>query len=232
MGIIAATDDCHVCLEFMQAIRCLTLITSVCVVLSGCSSQVAVPDSASNNVTIGSSASVKQGSNGAIPVVEPVDLVAEEAIAKSSLEAWRKGLAGDVDGAMKQLEELNKKYPKAITVRFMMGQVLDHSGRKAEAVKHYREAVKQSQFNRMYIFKLAESLRTTGDAKGAAENYRELLALDPTFAPAKVGLAKALWMQDKDSQEARKQVEEALAIDPTSKDAKSFLAEMDAPKPH
>lgn len=202
------------------------MVLSVCAVAGGCNSQVAVPDSASNSVTVGSSAAVKQNSDGSVPVVEPVDLEAEEAIATGSIEAWRKGLAGDVDGAIKQLEALNKKYPKAITVRFMIGQVLDHGGRKKEAVKYYREAVKQSQFNRMYIFKLAESLRTTGDAAGAAQNYQELLKLEPGFVPAKVGLAKALWAMDKNSPEARKQVAEALEIDPKSQDAKSLLAEM------
>jgi len=210
----------------MQALRIACVASSVCLMASGCSTRVGVPDSASNHVTVGASPAPKQQSSGAAPLVEPVDLEAEEAISKGSLEAWRKGLAGDIDGAVKQLEDLNKKYPKAITVRFMIGQVLERGGRKAEAVKYYRDAVRQSQFNLMYLFKLAESLRTTGDSKGAVRTYKDLLALDPNFVPAKIGLAKSLWQLDKNSPEARTQVEESLALDPKNQDAQSFITEM------
>ena len=227
MGIIAAEMIRRVCLKVMPGFRLSCVVTGLCLIASGCSSQVAVPDSTSGNVTIGSTPAPEHKASGAMPIVEPVDLDAEEAISKGAVEAWRKALAGDVDGAMKQLEELNKKYPKAITVRFMMGQVLERGGRKAEAVKYYRDAVRESQFNLMYLFKLAESLRTTGDTKSAVQTYKDLLKLDPQFVPAKVGLARALWKLDKNSPEARMQVEESLALDPKNQDAKSFLAEMD-----
>jgi len=230
VGIIAPYVICRVCLKLMKTLRFAGLVSGLCLITSGCSTRVTVPDSASNNATIGSSAASTHQTSEARPLVEPVDLDAEETISKGSVQAWRKGLAGDVDGAMKQLDELNKKYPKAITVRFMMGQVLERSGRKAEAVKYYRDAVRQSQFNLMYLFKLAESLRTTGDSKGAVQTYKDLLALDPNFVPAKIGLARALWKLDKNSPEARTQIEESLAVDPKNQDAKSFLAEMGSTK--
>lgn len=123
-------------------------------------------------------------------------------ISGACLEAWRKELAGDEAGAVKQLKELDRKYPRVSTVRFMLGQVMEHSGKKAEAIKYYREAVSQSDFDSMHVFKLAESLRTAGNAKDAIPYYRKLLNGAPDFTEGKLGLAKSLAAVDPKSPEA------------------------------
>ncbi|HEY9869410.1 MAG TPA: tetratricopeptide repeat protein [Candidatus Obscuribacterales bacterium] len=212
----------------MAKIGYLCLSALICVGAAGCSSNLSVRSGGLSDVKIGKLASPTQPAAGVAQLVEPIDMEAEEVVSKGCVEAWRKAVAGDQAGAMRQLEDLNERYPKVVTIQFMMGQVLERGGKKQEAVKHYRAAVKDSRFNMMYLFKLAESLRTTGDAKGAAQNYRELLAVNPDFAPARLGLARALFMLDKDSSEARQEAERALALDPSSKETREFMAELAA----
>lgn len=206
--------------------RFWALAIVVSLLSSGCASRVGVSRSRSATITPGASWTDRDRSADGAQLVEPVDLDAEEAVSVGSLSAWRRALAGDEAGALRQLEELDKKYPKAITVRFMIGQVLERAGKKQEAVKYYRQAVRQSQFNTIYLFKLAESLRTTGDAEAAAENYRQVLEIDPQFAPARLGLARALWSLDKNSEEARRQAARALVLEPNNQEAKVFLGQM------
>jgi tetratricopeptide (TPR) repeat protein len=210
----------------MRKIGYFCLSALICLGAAGCSSNLSVRSGGLSDVKIGSRTPPTQPGAGVAQLIEPIDMEAEEVVSKGCVEAWRNAIAGDQAGAMRQLEDLDKRYPKVVTIQFMMGQVLERGGKKQEAIAHYRAAVKDSRFNMMYLFKLAESLRTTGDAKGAAENYRQLIGLNPGFAPARLGLARALFMLDKDSSEARQEAERALALDPSSKETKDFLSEM------
>ncbi|HEY9731475.1 MAG TPA: tetratricopeptide repeat protein [Drouetiella sp.] len=146
----------------------------------------------------------------------------ETAVANQSLIAWRKAIAGDEKGSLALLDQLDEKYPNILTLKFMRGQVLEHFGKKKEALKYYQMAVTGNEFSSFKLFKLAEIKRTTGDAKGAAEDYRLLVKRAPDFAPAKLGLAQALLQLDKKSEEGRKLVEEVLAAEPANKEAKAI----------
>lgn len=146
----------------------------------------------------------------------------ETAVAQQSLIAWRKAIAGDEKGSLALLDQLDEKYPNILTLKFMRGQVLEHFGRKKEALKYYQMAVTGNEFSSIKLFKLAEIKRTTGDAKGAVEDYRLLIKRAPDFPPAKLGLAQALLQLDKNSDEGRKLVEEVLAAEPANKEAKAI----------
>ena len=152
------------------------------------------------------------------------DFAAEAVISNACVEAWRKELAGDEAGAVKQLKELDKKYPRVSTVRFMLGQVMEHSGKKQEAIKYYRDAVLQSDFDSMHVFKLAEALRTTGNADGAIPYYRKLLKGAPEFTDGKLGLAKALLAVDPKSPEALGILRQIVKDEPKNKEALAALA--------
>jgi tetratricopeptide (TPR) repeat protein len=192
--------------------------------LTSCSGQIHTPVSGLS----GGGIDARLRNDPAAPQLLPdtTDGEKDAALSEGCVEAWRKALKGDEAGAMKQLQELDKRYPQAVTVKFMMGQVADHSGKKKQAAEYYRQAVGKSRFNSMYLFKLAESLRTAGNVKEAAPRYRELIALNPDFVPARVGLAECLWKSDKTSQEARQQVQKALELDPKNQKALELSQEL------
>lgn len=166
------------------------------------------------------SASDAPNQNTGSPLLQPgtpADSLPE--VADSCLEAWRIALKGDEHGAMEKLRALDKKYPNTITVRFMMGQVEERCGSKENAVKFYREAVRQSRFSSMYTFKLAEALRVSGKPEEAIGEYRRLISQQPRFPDGHLGLARALMDIDKNSLEAREEIEIVLRQDPNQKEA-------------
>ncbi len=146
----------------------------------------------------------------------------ETAVADQSLIAWRKATKGDEKGALAMLDDLDRKYPDILTLKFMRGQVLEHFGRKKEALKYYQQAVTGNEFSSLKLFKLAEIKRTTGDAKGSIEDYKMLIQRAPAFMPAKLGLAEALITLDKNSSEAKNLIDEVLASEPENKEAKAL----------
>ena len=147
-----------------------------------------------------------------------VDYVAETEVSEKSLTAWRLGLAGKVDEAMKMLEDLDKKYPNMKTVSFMKGQVQEHAGHKEEALKYYKQAVVGNEFDAMEIFKLAELERETGKTEQAISDYQKLLKLSPAFAPGQLGLAKAFLKQDSKSAAAKQLLQQVVDGDPEAKE--------------
>jgi tetratricopeptide (TPR) repeat protein len=194
-------------------------------IISGCSGNVRTP---SELPVVNTAAPSQQG--GAQIGESSISQEAEEAVSEGCVQAWRKALHGDEEGAMKQLTELDNKYPKVITVRFMMGQVKEHVGKKKEALQYYRDAVGKSRFNSMYLFKLAEAERTAGNAKESIQHYRQLIQMNPQFVPGKLGLAHALYDVDATSSEVRKELKEVLAIEPDNKEAQEFQRSLDKGK--
>jgi predicted Zn-dependent protease len=202
----------------------LSLVLLACCSLTACNARVQPSSSAVGSVTSG--AETVQGSREADLSSQEnfqADMAIEGEVSDGCVQAWRKALKGDEKGAMAQLDEMSKKYPKVVTVTFMKGQVLDHLGRKAEAAKYYRAAVTDKEFSTIHCFKLAEALRESHQNKEAADEYRRILKSAPEFVPGKIGLAKSLIATDKHSPEARQQLEDAQKIDPKSAEVKQLL---------
>jgi len=189
--------------------------------LFACSQQVNVLPSRSSNFSQKGEA---QSSGKREEELSTIDLQTEAVVSESCVQAWRQAIAGDCDGAIKKLKELDTKYPKVATIRFMIGQVLEKCGRKKEAVQYYKDAVREFEFSSIHVYKLAEAMRTTGDAKGSIPHYRKLLRAAPGFSAGKMGLAKALLAIDPNSKEARGLLNQVLEVEPANKEAVAVLA--------
>ncbi|MBX9692144.1 MAG: hypothetical protein K2Z81_07155 [Cyanobacteria bacterium] len=165
----------------------------------------------------------------------------EQAVADGCLKGWRMAVAGDEAGAMKLLEELDQKHPGISTVQFMMGQVKEHFKKDKEAVFHYRKAVAVNEFSSMQSYKLAESLRKSGDAKGSIVYYEKLeKSLERAITEhdrdqfsqlldsVRLGLAKALIDSGGDKVRAKTLVGKVLGSSPENAEAKGLLKELKA----
>lgn len=99
----------------------------------------------------------------------------EMAVVGDIRKAWKlAAVKNDKKGALEILEKLDKEHPGISTVQMMMGQVEEHFGDHEAAIKHYRKAYNVNQFSSMQTYKLATSLRKSGDAKGSIVYYKKL----------------------------------------------------------
>jgi tetratricopeptide (TPR) repeat protein len=213
--------------QYAKSFVLLSLIGFVSLGLTSCG-RVAVKDQNISQVPVDGNPSptASQSESGAVKLVEPINMAEEREVADQCLIAWRKALKGDEKGSMSVLNDLAKKYPKANTVYFMQGQVMEQLGKKKEAVDFYTKALSKSRFNSMYMFKLAESLRASGDAEGSITQYRKLINTHPDFAPARLGLAQALIIIEPKSEEAKQQIKQVMEKEPDNKEAKDLLAKL------
>jgi tetratricopeptide (TPR) repeat protein len=206
--------------DFAKATHILGLFLSVSLtlfILAACSSRIEAPKYLSDSLS--STPTTNYGQEE----ITKLDLEAEDAIAKGCVEAWRKAIGGDETKAMAQLKAPDKQYPKVATIHFMIGQVLERFGKKKEAIPYYQDSVDQFEFSSIHLFKLAETMRTTGDAKGSLVPYRKLVQTAPEFMPGKMGLAKALLVLDPNSAEAKAELKQVLKSEPDNKEASSLL---------
>lgn len=209
----------------MRYLCCSRLtLAFLCLCLSACSTTLKSPQA----VNLPRDSEARLSHDPAAPALlgTSSDGESDEALANGCVHAWRTALSGKEKESMAELKALDKRYPRAITIKFMMGQVEARCGKKKESVEYFRQAVTKSRFNSMYLFKLAESLRTTGDAQEAIIRYRELIKLNPEFAPGRIGLAKALYDEDQNSREAREQLRAALDLEPDNRDARAFARQL------
>jgi predicted Zn-dependent protease len=164
----------------------------------------------------------------------------EQAVADGCLKAWRKAVNdNDEAGAMKMLEELDKKFTGISSVQFMMGQVEDHFGKHKEAVVHFRRAHSTNEFSSMQTYKLAESMRKAGDPKGSIVYYKKLLSnletatgefhqdqMTQLLGSVRMGLAQA-YKESGQKKEALVEVNKVLQANPEQTEAKSLLKELE-----
>lgn len=212
----------------MGTARLLMLTAACSLVFTGCNPTVHAPESSISKVKGGVGA-YEEHSSGVTNLGNQrnfeQDMAIEGEVSSGCVEAWRKGLKGDEKGAMKQLNDLSQRYPNVGTISFMKGQILDHLGKKEQAIAFYQQAITGKEFSTIHIFKLAEALRVTHRDKEAIEQYNRLLAAAPDFVPGKLGLAKSLLAVDKNSKQAREQLESAVKI---PVDDKKTIAEAQA----
>ena len=197
--------------------------------LSGCSSSVHAPDVATKNAANSEISKnlvdSKKANDSSIPSTkvdaapgsnfspESPDMKAETEVDDKLLVAWRLAVKGKEEESLKMMSTLEKKFPKFKTIAAMHAQILDHFGRKQEALKFYEEATSGNDFDMLHTFKMARAYRTSGDTKTAIEKYRKLVKEAPDFPPGKFELAQALLSQDSNSAEARKLLSDLNADD-------------------
>lgn len=99
----------------------------------------------------------------------------EMAVVEEIREAWKlAAVKKDKEGALKILRKLDEEHPGISTIQMMMGQVEELFGNSKGAVVHYRKAHSVNEFSSVQTYKLAESLRKSGDAKGSIVYYEKL----------------------------------------------------------
>lgn len=211
------------------------LVCPVLMSLSACTSPVRVSGSAGRSVLPqGASTSHASPADQSKDRQVNVDgftrgeIDAESEADLGALKAWRLSLQGKERESMHELDLLEKKHPGFTTIDYMRGQCLEHLGKKKEAIVYYERAARGSEFT-LYRFKLAEVLRTTGDGAKAISVYKKIIADDPDFIPARLGLAKALLSAGKDLSEAKSQVQYILQANPEDKEAKALANKMKVP---
>jgi tetratricopeptide (TPR) repeat protein len=218
--------------------------------LTGCGTSVHAPDSATKNATnaelsknlVGSGKSGADKKDGvvcdesSIPSSkidavagsnfspESPDMKAETDVDETVLKAWRLAVKNQEKESLEMIDALDKKYPKFKTVAAMHAQILDHFGRKKEALKYYEEATSGNDFDLLHTFKMARAYSTAGDIKTAIEKYRKLVKEAPDFPPGKFGLAQALLSEDKNSAEARELLGSLNADDRATLEAEEAAA--------
>ncbi len=221
--------------------------TILVLMLSGCSGTARTPEHLANVEVGKGSGSLAQTPATAADMAttattfgERFDSTAEQEIGTSALKAWRvatkhakKGTLSDSEWkklrladekeSVAQLNDLQKLYPTASTVRFMLGQVKDHFGRHSDAVGEFRASIENNTNNGMYLFKLAETEVKAGQFDSAIKHYRLLIQHTPNFAPAELGLARALMKKDPKSAEAAALASRVLKAEPDNQEAKELI---------
>ncbi len=222
------------CRRFNRSLSLFLIIA--CVSLTGCRSAV-------NNSNLSQVEYGRTNPSASIQTAEAAacNMAHEQAVADGCLKAWRTAVAGDENAAMAQLTELDKKHPDISTVQFMMGQVKEHFKKDKEAVFHYQKAMAVNEFSSMQSYKLAESMRRSGDAKGSIVYYEKLEKnlesatgehgrdqFSQLLDSVRLGLAKALIASGDNKERARAVVDKVLATTPENKEAKGLLKELQA----
>lgn len=220
-------------------VAALSLVGLFSISLSGCRSSVSSQDRKLSKVEYGQN--VSSNGDSARGVTFSSNMAHEQAVADGCLLAWRTALKGDEKKAMEILEDLDKKHPGISTVQFMMGQVKEHSGNSKEAAFHYKKAVSVNEFSSVQSYKLAESLRKSGQAKESITYYEKLERnldsateehgrnhLTDLLVSVRLGLAKAIIESGGDRAQAKTRLEQVLKVDPQNSEAKSLLSDLES----
>lgn len=104
-----------------------------------------------------------------------------------------------------------------------MASLLRQDGRLRDAVLHCDAALRSDPACAEAWLERAFVLHAGGSFPGAAQSYRQVIALAPHTAPAHAGLA-ALAARDGEAERARAHAEAALAVDPANAIAATALA--------
>lgn len=129
---------------------------------------------------------------------------------------WTK--VADTTGQEHELEALEgslKQYPDHGPILLRMAQVAGEMGRRDEAIRHLREAVRVDPGNREARLELGRALFDSGDVDGAIYETERLLEVDPLSIDALYNLG-AIYGNLGQNDRAREYWRKAAAVDPSS----------------
>ena len=118
--------------------------------------------------------------------------------------------AGDLEQAERVCKKARKREPRDPQAMHLMGVIVHHRGRPAEALKLLEKAAQRQPDNPDCQYNLAECYRALGKANSAIAGYRRALAAAPHHAMAFVGIGETQLVQGQPS-EAEGRFREALA---------------------
>jgi tetratricopeptide (TPR) repeat protein len=138
------------------------------------------------------------------------------------------GRQGDRANSIAQYREAIRLNPELPGVHYELAEQLHSStdtAQKAQAEAEYKAAIKANQYDEKSWARLGEILAAKGDIKGAQENYKKALALQPGDSDAKTNLAITL-ISSNQTAEATTLLESAIKDDPTNMTAHYRLSMM------
>jgi tetratricopeptide (TPR) repeat protein len=134
-------------------------------------------------------------------------------------------------GRRSEAEDLYKqalaKDPKLLAARHNLALLLsEEPARRADAVALWQQNLAQDSEHLPSRLALAETLAQT-DARGAAEQYRQVLALRPEYVAARIALA-GLLMKLGDSDGARRELDDVVTRDAANSSAWERIGDLEA----
>jgi tetratricopeptide (TPR) repeat protein len=106
-------------------------------------------------------------------------------------------LDSDPAAAAESFERAAKLLPGQARPVYLMGEALERSGKRSEAIEQYRAAAAIAPKDDVILFALARALLADKQSAAAESGFRQLLALKPDAAHAQLGLAEALLSERK-----------------------------------
>ena len=144
--------------------------------------------------------------------------------------SWRVALsfakrdAGDVEGALEEIESLLKLSPGTKELVFLRAELLQRLERNEEAIEDYRKFLGQAPDSSQALNNLGISLKAIGRLKEAYEAYQKALELRPNYTQAMVNVGRMLG--DMGQMEAAiAQLRRAVALDPDDRKAEDALVD-------
>jgi tetratricopeptide (TPR) repeat protein len=119
----------------------------------------------------------------------------------------------DLQAAQTELRAAIRVDPSLASAHFLLGVLLEGSGRLDEAVVEYTTAVTQNPRFREGHLRLATALRRMDRPEEALSSYRRVLEIDPAADEARLGEAVMLARLSRDA-EARDRLHAAMALHP------------------
>jgi Flp pilus assembly protein TadD len=141
-----------------------------------------------------------------------------KAAAPKTRAAWQAYQAGDLLRAEQLAREILRQNPADAQVGCLLGAVYQAQGKRAEAVSHYRHAIRLAPDHSEAHNNLGVVLAQDGKVDDAVHCFREAIRLAPDFAEAHNNLGNAL-RQLGQLEESLPRLREALRLKPGFSDA-------------
>ena len=147
----------------------------------------------------------------------PADPVLHESFAKLLYAQ------GDLDGALKQFEQVTKLWPQAPASFYNLGHILESQGKTNEAQKYFAEALRLRPDFAEALNGFGGILAREGKAADAMPYFERALRTNPDFAEARINIGLA-WQQLGNASNAVASFTEVLRNAPNSISAHTNLA--------
>jgi tetratricopeptide (TPR) repeat protein len=109
-------------------------------------------------------------------------------------------LDSDAAGAAESFRHAVDLLPGQPRPVYLLGEALERSGRRSEAIEQYRAATALAPKDDAILFALARALLADGQNSAAESGFRQLLSLKPDSAPGQLGLAESFLAQQKNTE--------------------------------
>lgn len=101
-------------------------------------------------------------------------------------------IAGNVDEAQREFEEVARRSPDYAPAQYSLGVLLESRGQDAAAAERYVAAIKHQPTYVQARMRLAGILRRSGRANEALEHFEDVTKIDPQLADASIEMAITL----------------------------------------